>query len=235
MPTSPPVKFVAQIHNAREVTLRAHADLRYWREHLHPLNLHPHAANGKAHIVISAVAARFKGLPFRELSLSVLISDTPAGDTHDGYYLCHAFNSSRFFALVERTCFHTPYYPGHLLVDPAAPAEFRLYDRDRTLFSAEMTDHPSRVPRQLPDESWEGPIFLPPRRPNTPSNRFFVARLSGPAHTWTFEPTYDRLKIAHLPDIPALDHLTFSHLTPTQWLIRDNATHAKSKTYRRRG
>jgi hypothetical protein len=233
-----PIKFVAQLAHVREVSLRATADLRYWRELLQPLALHPHAAENRAHVLISAVVARFKGLPFRELSIAVATSDDPAGQSHDGYYLPLAFTSSRFFAFAERTCFSAPYRHGHLHVQPAAPAAVHLFGRDsdddRALLALDMTDHAGRVPHELPDETWQGPIYLPPRRRAPgPCDKFFVARISGFARAWPFEPRYDRLKIAPLPDIPALDHLQFSHLQPHQWLTRDNATHAKSKTCRR--
>lgn len=35
------MKYVAELHHAREVTLLGTADLRHWTEQLAPLDLHP--------------------------------------------------------------------------------------------------------------------------------------------------------------------------------------------------
>jgi hypothetical protein len=232
LPHPTPVTYVAEISGVREVTLRAHADLAYWRSLLAPLDLHPTAADGRAHLHVSAAASTYKGLPFREFSISVLTSDDPAGDSHDGFYLAHAFNSSRFFAFVERTCFATPYHHGRIDVDPAA-AHARVTRGHQTLVAAEMS--PRAAPAPPAELSWQGPVFLPPRRAGEPSTRFFRAKLSGPALTCPFDPNSDRVTLNPSPDAPILRHLLDSDFTPFEWLLRHDGRHGKSKTVRRTG
>src|SRR5262245_50276605 len=108
---SAPLRWAAEVAPVSEVTLLGSAELPFWRQQLRPAALSPTIKDGRAQLMISAVAAKFKGMPFRELSISVLVSRHAEGGTADGAFLIHAFNSSQLFACIERTFFHTPYFP----------------------------------------------------------------------------------------------------------------------------
>jgi len=145
------MKYHVEINHVREVSLVGHSDLAFWKRQLRDEALFPASIDGKATVLISSVAARFNGIRFRELSFSVAICRRENGPDVDGVYLVHAFNSNRFFALVERIFFHTPYYKGDIRVDAQMPASFHL-TRDRTAaLTAEMseTDHEPSLPSSL--------------------------------------------------------------------------------------
>src|SRR5262249_42901621 len=96
---STPVKYVAELAHVREVSLLGTADLAFWTDRLRNEGLVPTERDGKAQVLIVAAEAKFLGLRFSELSLSVLVSQPREDSLRDGAYLAHAFNSRRFFAL----------------------------------------------------------------------------------------------------------------------------------------
>src|SRR5436190_14809837 len=99
------IKWAAKLSHVREVSLLGTADLAYWADRLKAQGLAPDARDGKAQVLIVAADARFMGVPFREVSLSVLAREDAGKTTREGTYLLHAFNSSRFFAFCERRLF----------------------------------------------------------------------------------------------------------------------------------
>jgi hypothetical protein len=80
------------------------------------------------------------------------------------------------------------------------------------------------------ESSWEGPLFLPSRHPGNPS-RLFYAQIHGATQTVAFQPARDTLEIRPAPDLPVLQALIDSTFQSTHWLVREDAMHAKSKTY----
>ena len=56
--------WAAVIAPVREVILAGTADLAYWREQLWPEGLRPAEAEGRAALLVTAMSAKFNGLPF---------------------------------------------------------------------------------------------------------------------------------------------------------------------------
>lgn len=138
-----PRKFDVVVSPVREVTLVGRADLGHWQRNLAVHGLHPTDANGSAEMLLSSCEARFKGIRFRELSVSVFVTQFAGGRTRDGAFLLRAFNSIRFFAFVERTMFRTPYYPQQVALDPQVPAFMRLGDAAQPVLHAAMNKNPA--------------------------------------------------------------------------------------------
>ena len=228
------VRYVAEIAHVREVSLWGRADLDYWKERLGGLELHPAESAWQARVLVSAVSSRFKGMAFRELSVSVVVSREAGGAGRDGFYLLHAFNSLRFFAFVERVCFGTPYFHGSIDVEPRVPASLGVSCRGESLLSAGMGVE-VHEPLADADDVWEGPIYLPPRQVGGRCERLFVARLAGVARRYPFVDGRDRLTITPSPDAPVFQQLLDSRFAPDEWLVREDGNHAKSKTVRRAG
>lgn len=226
------VKTAAEIAHVREVGLHGTADLGFWRERLRPDHLVPAERNGKARLLVSGTDARFKGIRFRELTVTVEVLRHDGATGPDGAFLVHAYNSIRFFAWVERTWFATPYYHGQVRVGATTPVFIELTEGGGTLFRAAMSAMSGREPvRSGPDE-WAGPVFLPRRRPNTPY-RVFFARLSGDTRVYPFLSGQDVFSLPPEGGPPVFQLLRESGFTGTEWVIRDDATHTKSKTVRR--
>jgi hypothetical protein len=226
---NPAVKYVAEIHGAREVTLVAAADLAYWKDRLQGEGLFPHDNNGRAELLLSAVALKWMGIKFNELSLSVMASHREDGSSRDGYYLIRAFNTSRLFSFCERVLFHTPYHRAGADVRAESPFSFRLTDGAETVLHAERLETtPARDERE---DVWEGPIFLPGKTAATPGKQFF-ARLGGRTAIYPFS-SRDVLKVRPSGRHAVFQWLLHSHLAGVEWRVRGHATHARSKTYNR--
>lgn len=153
-----PIAYISTITGVREVALRATAALEYWREQLRPRHLSPYDDNGRASLLLTAIDSRFRGIPFREMSISVVLSDD-VGATAVGAYLVHAFNSSRLLAFAERAFFRTPYHLAALDVDERLPARMGVSAGGRELFSARMGTKTAPIRREGP--VFDGPIYLP--------------------------------------------------------------------------
>ncbi len=246
---APPLKYVAQISHVREVSLLGTANLAYWRDRLAADELTPARQDGRAQLLIVAAEMRFMGVQFRELSFSVLVDrvhempHTPAlppeerGRTDGGAYLVQALNSCRFFAFCERFFFSAPYFHGDVRVMTAPLASIRLVQGGKVLFAAEMADAataPPREPSRVGDDGWQGPVFLPAgRRWKDTGGRWFFAQISGHTRTYSFDPSVDSLAIRPDHDRGIFQALRDSQFAASQWAIREDAMHRKSKTYRR--
>ena len=215
------VKYVARLEHVREVTLFGAADLDYWKPRLHRERLEPVVHGGRAQILIISAAARFRGLSFSECSFSVLATD----GERDGAFLVQAFNSRRFFAFSERFFFHTPYVfsPVRVSTDPVTvevDAGFRVEG------PADL--NPEQL-RRAPG-GWNGQVFLStPRGPR----RWFIAEVHGETLSFPFDAVSDRVTLSSRRSDDVFAALVASHFRGVEWSIREDATHAKSKTYRR--
>jgi hypothetical protein len=226
-----PVDYIAEITQVREVVLRGTADLAYWAEHLRSVNLFPAESGGQAQVVISTIASKYLGIRFRELCIAVLVRRQDPGAGPDGLYLAQAYNSSRLFAFIERRCFATPYRHGKIDVEASLPATMRLIVKGETLVTAEMAagTAPTRAPVRSGDECWEGPIYLPGASGATVPGRWFRARLAGHLQAYPFLPA-DVLTLRPAPDHPILRCLVDSRFTGTEWAVRPDGVHARSRT-----
>jgi hypothetical protein len=226
------IHYVAEIQDVREVTVYGTADLPFWRAMLQQEHLFPYSSNGKAELAITATALTWKGLKFRELIVTVSICADHHEAHLDGFYLAHAFNSSYSLAFAERFFFKTPYYPGNIGIDENIPSRIELSDKHGTLFKATMS-HP-RAPASIDHRAWQGPVFLPKRmtKQRELGSKFFVS-LSGEQIIYPFSPSVDQMMIMPSEAHSIFEWLIDSNFTATEWRIRRNAQHAKSKTYPR--
>ena len=152
------VQYVADLANVKEVTLHGTADLSFWEAVLHKENLFPYHEGDKAILLLSAIAAKWRGFRFKEFVIAVGICFNENGKRLDGYYLPHAFNASKLLAFSERVFFRTPYFHGNIRLENRLPASIRLQDKTEVLFQARMS-----VPGTPPIVEyleWEGPIFF---------------------------------------------------------------------------
>lgn len=215
--------YITTITGVREVVLVGTAELAYWREQLRRERLAPFDNNGRAALQLAAIDSKFRGIPFRELSISVLVSED-GGATAGGAYLIHAYNSSRLLALAERVFFQTPYHLAHLTVEERIPARIEVARGGRAQFAARMGSE--RPPARREDVLFDGPIYLPG------GANVFYARLSGAADVFPIETT-DVVTTAADSAEPAFERLLASGFAGTEWLVRPVAAHARTKTYSR--
>lgn len=222
---SMPVKYIAEIKNVREICLVGSADLEFWKTHLGSLRLSSTNFAGRARIFISAVKLKWMGIAFQELSIAIAI-DPPDSSSHS-IYLESAFNTSRLLAWSERTFFQTPYEHAQISMQTEQPWSFDL--RDNAL--ATLAVQCQRVaPTATIADDWTVSIFLPPASQST-RRKFFHAKLSGPVQVAPFAATSAELRLQPSMKQPAIGLLVDSHFTPTEWRVRPNATHARSKTF----
>lgn len=238
------MKYVAELAHVREVSLLGSADLGLWAERLRGEGLTPVEHAGRAGVLVVGCDSKFFGVRFRELSFSVFVHRHDEIEGANAAFLAQAFNTSRFFAWSERNLFSTPYQHGMIDVDVGLPASIRLDLEGETVFSAVMSGdsnqaagsgdpHRTRTKSRNGVEGFNGPIFLP-RRANESgrSGRLFFAKIEGETQAYPFLPS-DTLMLRPSPRSPVLQALIDSHFLVDEWLIRRDATHAKSKTFRR--
>lgn len=209
--------YISTITGVREVALAGTAGLVYWREQLQAEGLVPLEEDGRASLLLTAIEAKFRGITFRELSISVLLED-------GGAFLAHAFNSSRLLAFAERAFFQTPYHLARLDVDEQLPARMGVAQNGRDLFVARMGSE--RPPTRREDAVFDGPIYLPGGR------KVFFARLSGEGGIFPFDAT-DSVTMAPGSPETIFSQLLDSGFAGKEWLVRDGAVHARTKTYER--
>ena len=231
------VKWAAELAHVREVSLLGTADLAFWKDRLLKEELLPAESDGRAQLLIIAADSKFMGVQFRELSFCVSVSRPDDGTRQDAAYLVRAFNSCRFFAFCERVFFSTPYYHGDVRVSASLPTAMHLVKNGEVVFAAEMgaaLPGLGREPSRCGEDGWDGPVFLPQgRRRGGRQGKLFVARLRGYTRTYAFLPGTDSVAIKASPDSEVLQALRDSHFVAKEWIIRADATHAKSKTYKR--
>ena len=229
------VTYVAEISPVREVWLVGAAELGFWTERLKSARLVPAEFDGRARILISAIEARYMGVRFRELCISVFVRDERGGAGRDQVYLAQGFHSSRVFAWFERTLFSTPYVYGKIRVNASVPASIRLVARGQPMFLAEMSPDREAAAQALirsGEEDWEGSIFLPTRERESGPGKVFFAKMSGMMQTYAFGGD-ELLVVQRMASRPALGWLIDSSFTGQEWSVRDKGTHARSKTFER--
>jgi hypothetical protein len=232
-----PVKWAAELDHVREVTLLGTADLSFWRDWLVEQNLRPSEHEGKAQFLIVGADSKYMGLCFRELSFSVLVStQEKLGVQQDAVYLVRAFNSSRLFTFCEQVFFSTPYCHGDVRISANLPVAVHVVKNGEVLFGAQMQTDASGLERQTShhgEDGWEGPIFLPPTsRRKGRKHKLFFARLRGDTKKFPFLLSKDSMTIKPSPEFDILQALTESHFVANEWVVREDATHARSKTYK---
>jgi len=223
---NPPVKYIAEVRGSQEVSLVGAADFDYWAERLKPEGLFPVRTGDRAELFVSAVSSRWRGVRFSEFSIAVLAGKDRGGTTRDGYFLVAAYNTSRLFTFVERNLFHTPYRRARISVGAAERPAMTLFDGETTSFHAELSN--ATPASRQGEDAYVGPIFLPSKPPGT---QFFV-RLAGFTEVYPFTSN-DVLKLTPSASHPVLQELIDSRFAGSEWHIRRQATHARSKTFSR--
>lgn len=234
--THSPPKYIAEVRNSQEVTLYGTADLDYWERKLRPEKLVPIEQNGRARLMISAVASCWLGVRFREFMIAVLVhsaNQSPAAGSTPSFYLLTAYNTSRAFSFIEQRYFQTPYSYGSVEVQCGRQPSFQLKQRTSEMLRAVRVAQPPSTPTV--DEVWEGAIYLPPRPAQGPApGKVFYARLEGLTEVSPFQPAVDAIQITPQASEPVLGWLLESEFTGREWHVRHSATHARSQTYPRR-
>lgn len=237
--SAPPVPYHVELQGVREVTLEGVADLRFWEEKLRPEGLYPaRDAQGRSELLLSASEGRFHGIRFREASVSVFVSRTAGGSTRDGAFLVQAFNSLRFFALVERAVFGTPYRAARiqLQLEPfpslsIAPGEAPLI---RVARMPRQHGGTATEPMRRREEGWAGPVFLPSAATTGHGlPALFHAKIGGLTEVFEFRPEVDSLELTPRAEHPVVGWLVESRFRPVEWHVRASAIHGKSRTVRR--
>lgn len=229
-----PIKYVASPPHVKEVSLVGLADLSCWTEKLRTADLAPLSRDGFAQVMIIAANMKFMGIRFSEISVSVLVED-PASNGQAGTFLVGAYCSRRFFAFCERNLFGTPYQFAPVQVSLSPPLA-QVEREGITLFKGLL--HTSTAgDRLLRDgaEGWSGRVFLPGRgrgKGATPMQQFFFADIHGATQVYRFDPRQD-VFVLHGEDGGAFKSLLESRFTPKEWVIREDATHRKSKSHQR--
>lgn len=229
MSALPPTEYIAVAEHVREVVLAGSASPDFWRDHLRGEGLVPFVVDGRARILVSATELHFGGLHFREVTASVVISRDREGRTEDGAYLLIAFNSSRLLAFCERHFFLTPYVHATIDLEGPSPASLRVTEGECVVLEA-RSGYPMPSPNRATVERFAGPVFLPHAgRPR----EVFHARIEGLTRACPFDPALDAFAVRPTAAAPALASLVDSGFQPTEWLVRDDATHARSRTFER--
>lgn len=235
------IKWVAELEHVREVSLLGTADADFWRARLRSENLFLDARDDRARILLAAADSSFKGFRFRELSISLLVSPLEGNGVEESAFLIRAYNTRRAFAFVERVFFSAPYEHGDILVSVTPPISFQLAIRGQRVFAAEMgldAAGSERAPVSSGQDGFEGSIYLPGRGRGSSANsqgKFFHARLMGHTRKFQFLPAEDSLEIRPSIDSDVLQALLDSDFTAGEWIVREDASHAKSKTSARTG
>lgn len=224
MTSNPSPKFAAYIEHVKEVALYGTADLAYWRTELAKEGLFPFDDHGHAGILISVPQVVWKGARFNEFSVSVGVSAREDGQTADGFFLPHAFNSLRSFAWMERVFFQTPYFYAGVEVSERMPARFAVKHGKETVCEGKMIG--DRSPARTEVEHFEGPVHLP-------GGKYFTARISGITGFYPFEAG-DMFSVKASAHEKVFQQLLESHFTAGEWRIRGDAVHGKSRTFRRK-
>jgi hypothetical protein len=232
-----PVKWVAELSHVREVMLLGTADLAYWKDRLRGEKLDPAERDGQAQVMIIAADLKYWGVRFREVSFSVLVRPHEDLTRQNAAYLLGAYNSLRMFAFVERVFFSTPYSYGDVRVSASLPAFIHVFKNNEVVFRAEMSADgigPGREPSQVGEDGWGGPVFLPEQhRSKGGPGRVFFSRVRGNTRAYPLRPAQDVVAIDPSSGCEVLQALRDSHFVAKQWNIREDAAHAKSKTYKR--
>jgi hypothetical protein len=210
-----PTRYVASLEHVREVSLLGSADLRFWTDRMRSAAVAPLARDGCAEVMVVGASARFRGVPFTELSFTITVGDNAA-------FLVQAFNSVRFFAWSERVFFSTPYVHAGVEVSAGNRPSCVLRTGGCEAFEARMAAIPAK--ETLAGEVWKGEVYLPDRE------KMFHAVLAGDTRRRAFDPS-DRLSMRG--GSPIIRALVESDFVPREWIVRSDARHRKSKTCRR--
>jgi hypothetical protein len=91
---------------------------------------------------------------------------------------------------------------------------------------------PSREPVRCGVDGWEGPVFLPGSKGRERRDgKFYIAKITGDTQVYSFLPIEDTLLLSPSRSSDVIQSLIDSGFTCKEWAVREDAMHAKSKTY----
>lgn len=211
------MQYVTIIEPVLEVTLVGTAALQVWQPLLQAEGFALSASTDRAVVMISATASTYKGLSFRELSVSIQVEG-------NRFFLPHANNSIRWFAWVEQKFFQTPYRYGQVTTQPA---QIAAIEQGIPMFEASL---PAGTPYREADEVNELVIHLPKSlRKHADRPHFFYARLEGVTRLYDGHAASVTINAGAAQ--PIWDLMRRSDFQVNEWRVRQSARHSKSKTY----
>ena len=216
------------IQDVSELVLLRHGRRRLLAVRSHPLR--PRLLDHRAEIMIGVFQARWMKVPFCELVVTVSCEGLSDGRPSAGYFLLGGWNSSRFFSVIERHHFKTPYRPGSFTIGESRSRAIEILDQGQLLFRLEArdTDHETSV-----TEDWHRPVwFADPARPG--HRRSFSAMIASHRTTLPVDPARDLVDLGSATTHPVLAPLTESHFVPLEWRFGHRAIHARTGTRRER-
>ncbi|MCA9255162.1 MAG: hypothetical protein KDA33_05965 [Phycisphaerales bacterium] len=222
------MKYAAVVKHAREVTLMGTADADHWAAPLERVGLTPCRRDDRVGMLISVAAGKW-GIHFREVAIGVAACRQPGCNAPDGYYAAYAFHSSRLFAWCERTFFKASHRLAtiDLTLDPPASIEIRS-ETDIALRAAMGTAR-ERSRQETVDIVF--PVFLPNRGDRMASNRnVFHVRIAGETDAYPYESESDFFTVGEDNGALAMPLLAECDFQGTEWLVRRDAIHARTKT-----
>jgi hypothetical protein len=130
-------------------------------------------------------------------------------------------------AWCERTFFQTPYEHAIVNVSASRPWSIELRHSDHVSLSANSQNTSAAT---TTDETWAGKILLPMSSTGG-KRKLFHAKLSGLTEVAHFDPATARLALQPSVHQPVVKLLADAGFSPAEWRVRNNAIHARSKTY----
>lgn len=226
------IQYIATIRNVREVILLSSAASALWNSLPTPAGLNPILVSGRLSVMISATSARWMGLKFRELTISIACSQREAAETPHGYFLAQAFNSSALLAAMERRFFKTPYQKANIEIEADSNVTISLLEDEISLMASRKNlDRTGSVNSQ---EIWQGPIYLPQKGDQMrQSSQLFYACLGGFTQSFAFDHERDVMHIGQSRNQAIFQLLNESEFNAAEWRLRNDAIHARSRTYQR--
>lgn len=223
--------FTVTLDQVNEVCLLGLADLDYWTTRLREEQLHPAVRDGRAQLLICTFHSSWKGKAFGESPLSIYTTPVAGGADQDGAFLLQAYNTSGFFAWVERRMFRSPYDKGDVSNGgKGAASHLTVKSRGKTVIDAQM--HGKAEPIRQEEVNWQGEIHLPKHlNRGAAKGKRFRAQLSGFTTVYPFTPGLDVLTLGDPAIFPAIKALQESHFTGLEWWIRPAGRHAKSENF----
>lgn len=225
------IKNAAEINNVKEITLACKADINVWRDYLEIFGLVPMEFNGAAKIHISVTEMKFMKIRFREFVISVFVTGIHRNSGSEASFLLLAFNSNKFFAWSERNFFSTPYYHGWITFDNQNYSDAGVNAKSGNIISISKSKINSRLPRFEGDDKWEGVVYLPNNLRKEKNINWFYAAISGGTKKYDYSGKEDSLVLNNTGFDQVFHYLKKSNIAGSEWIIRNNAFHSKSKTY----
>lgn len=220
--------YIATVEAVQEIGIRGKSRWQFWKDYLASSDLILRTDDQHARVSYTVSAIRWKGFSFLESTLVVEI-ENPDREGDVAAYLVAALSTSRLLAFCERTMFRTPYYRGEATFNIESPQRFTVSHRDGSIINASRS---SAAESAREEDEWEGPVYFSGNRGR---RSFMNVRLAGDIEVYPFRNDVDCWEVESTSDDQIAGLLSRSGFQPTQWRLRTDGTHSRSKTYDVRG